>query len=45
MQTGPRINAGFVAPSHGLFLTSRGKNMQFYTIIYNVLWRLRPHRK
>jgi hypothetical protein len=25
MQTGPRINAGFVAPSHGLFLTSRGQ--------------------
>jgi hypothetical protein len=35
--TGPRINAGFITPSHGLFLTCRGeKYIQYYTILYNV---------
>jgi hypothetical protein len=26
MRTGPRINAGILTPSHGLFLTYRGEN-------------------
>jgi hypothetical protein len=37
MLTGPNINACFVPPSHGIYLTRRGeKYVQYYTIFYNV---------
>jgi hypothetical protein len=37
MLTGPRINAGVVTPSHGLFLTCRGEKYLFKLLYINII--------